>query len=305
MHFPETYNTWRLVPRACLRTLLALLCYGLSSQVASSDGAFRSSQAAESWGLQYHGVLSSGGMIRGKAPVGATLTLNGKAVDVSEEGFFVLGFGRDTSGEQVFEASLPGKPAWRETWQVPERNYQIQRIEGIKQNIMSPSEENLKRIREEVAMTRKARQVKSTQPHYRSDFIWPLSGPITGVYGSQRFYNGEPRRPHFGIDIAAPTGTPVVAPASGVITLSHPDMFYSGGTIILDHGMGVSSTFIHLSRVLVEEGQKISQGDILGEVGAGGRATGPHLDWRINWYDERLDPGLLMQAVPMPKQNKN
>ena len=143
---------------------------------------------------------------------------------------------------------------------------------------------------------RAARTRDSDRRDFLDDFVWPASGPITGIYGSQRFYNGEPRNPHYGVDIAAPTGSPVVAPADGVVTLVHPDMFFSGGTLLIDHGFGVSSTFIHLHRVLVKEGQEVKQGEKIAEIGASGRATGPHLDWRLNWYDERLDPQWFMSA---------
>ena len=130
-------------------------------------------------------------------------------------------------------------------------------------------------------------------------FMWPVEGPISGVYGSQRYYNGEPRRPHFGVDVAAPAGTTVRAPAAGIVTLAQPDLFYSGGTVILDHGYKLSSTFLHMSEVLVQAGDELKAGDIIGAVGATGRATGPHLDWRMNWRDTRIDPQLL--APPMPK----
>jgi murein DD-endopeptidase MepM/ murein hydrolase activator NlpD len=131
-------------------------------------------------------------------------------------------------------------------------------------------------------------------------FHWPLEGPITGVYGSQRVYNDVPGRPHYGVDVAAATGTPITTPAPGLVTLAHPDMFYSGGTVIIDHGYGISSTMMHLSKVLVDVGQEVVPGDIIAEVGASGRATGPHLDWRMNWFKVRIDPQLLVQ--PMGQQ---
>ena len=125
-----------------------------------------------------------------------------------------------------------------------------------------------------------------------------MVGPISGVYGSQRYYNGVPGSPHYGVDIALPTGTPVHAPASGIVTLAEEDLFYSGGTIILDHGYRLSSSFLHLSRISVSVGDEISQGDVLGEIGSSGRATGPHLDWRMSWRNERVDPQLLVPPMP-------
>ena len=160
-----------------------------------------------------------------------------------------------------------------------------------------PPEAVLKRIRHEVAEIKTARDTDSALLAFLSDFQWPLTGRISGVYGSQRIYNGKPGNPHLGVDIAAPTGSPVIAPASGVVTLVHEDMFYSGGTLVIDHGLGLSSTFIHLHKVLVKEGQEIRQGDLIAEIGASGRATGPHLDWRMNWYQERLDPQWFMGAM--------
>lgn len=252
--------------------------------------------------LSYAGDLTPGGMIRGQVVPGASLRLNGNPVAVDDEGRFVLGFDRDAALEQRLEVMLPGSAATLHAlrWTLTPRQFDIQRIEGIPQRIMSPSEADLERIRKETELTRQARAQRSPRQDYAGAFIWPAIGPITGVYGSQRIYNGEPRRPHYGLDIAAPKGTLVLAPAGGRVTLAHEDMFYSGGTIIIDHGMGVSSTFLHLDAVLVEEGDNVAQGHPIGRVGATGRATGPHLDWRMNWQDARLDPQLLMADVPMP-----
>ena len=146
-------------------------------------------------------------------------------------------------------------------------------------------------------MVSTARQHRDKQAYYASGFAWPAKGRISGVYGSQRVLNGEPRRPHYGLDIAAPTGSPVYAPADGLITMTHPDMFYSGGTIILDHGQGLSSTFLHLSEILVEAGVFVKQGDLIGRIGSTGRASGPHLDWRMNWLDRRVNPQPLLPAL--------
>ena len=121
-----------------------------------------------------------------------------------------------------------------------------------------------------------------------------------GVYGSQRFYNGTPGNPHYGVDIARPTGHPVLSPGPGVVTLAEPDLFYSGGTVILDHGYGLNSSFLHMSRIDVKVGDVIKTGDQLGAIGATGRATGPHLDWRMSWFDQRVDPQLLVPPMPKP-----
>jgi murein DD-endopeptidase MepM/ murein hydrolase activator NlpD len=164
--------------------------------------------------------------------------------------------------------------------------------------MVTPPKEVLDRIRNDAAQVRAARATDRAVADFRSGFVWPATGIITGVYGSQRILNGKPRQPHYGIDIAAATGTPVVAPADGVITLAATDHYYTGGTVILDHGHGLSSTFIHLDRVDVAVGDRLEQGQPIGTVGASGRATGPHLDWRINWFDRRLDPAYLVPPMP-------
>ncbi|TVP59618.1 MAG: M23 family metallopeptidase, partial [Halomonadaceae bacterium] len=162
--------------------------------------------------------------------------------------------------------------------------------EGVPQSTVTPSESFYKRIRDEASKVRRAREVDSDREAFLGNYIWPVEGRISGVYGSQRYYNGEPRQPHYGVDVAAPEGTPVKAPADGLVTLAAPDLYFSGGTLLIDHGYGISSTMMHLSKLLVEEGTEVRQGDVVAEVGMTGRATGPHLDWRMNWFGERLDP---------------
>jgi murein DD-endopeptidase MepM/ murein hydrolase activator NlpD len=159
----------------------------------------------------------------------------------------------------------------------------------------------LERIRREGRLVRQARADNDPREDFLQGFIKPLEGPITGVYGSQRVYNGVPKNPHYGLDIARPTGTVVVAPAPGIVKLVHDDMYYSGGTLVLDHGYGLSSSFIHLSGALVKEGQRVEAGDAIAKVGATGRATGPHLDWRVNWFNVRLDPALVLKFFPAAK----
>jgi len=160
----------------------------------------------------------------------------------------------------------------------------------------------LARIRAENARIAEARAVDRAEPMYESGFVWPAVGPISGVFGSQRVLNGEPRRPHYGVDVAAPPGTPVTAPADGVVAIAHPDMYYTGGTVLIDHGHGLTSVYSHLKEVWAKEGALLRQGDPIGSIGATGRATGPHLDWRINWFDQRLDPALLVPPMPAPAQ---
>jgi murein DD-endopeptidase MepM/ murein hydrolase activator NlpD len=183
-----------------------------------------------------------------------------------------------------------------ESIEINASSYDIERVDGLPPSTVSPDPAAAARIMEEARMVATARQHRDKHAYYASGFSWPANGRISGVYGSQRILNGEPRNPHFGLDIAAPEGTDVFAPADGLITLTHPDMLLSGGTIILDHGQGLSSTFLHLSKILVEAGTFVHQGDLIARIGATGRASGPHLDWRMNWLDRRVNPQPLLPA---------
>ena len=171
----------------------------------------------------------------------------------------------------------------------------MQRIEGIKKSIMQPNPKAIARSQQDSKQIKIARKISSDITSFANGFIPPIKGKITGVYGSQRIYNGVPKRPHFGLDYAGNIGDPVKAPASGKILLWVPDMFYSGGTLIIDHGHGVSSTMLHLSKSYVKKGDIVNQGDVIAAVGNSGRVTGPHLDWRINWFDVKIDPALVLK----------
>ena len=254
---------------------------------------------ANDWLLSLEGKRTQGSLLRGQVAPGVTVKLGDRAVRTTPDGFFAVGFGRDAALEQELVLSREGR---NQTVPIAleKREYDIQRIEGVpKRTVEPPPEAVLKRIRREVAEIKAARATDSDRLSFLSDFQWPLTGRISGVYGSQRVYNGKPGRPHYGVDVARPTGTVVVAPADAVVTLVQDDNYYSGGTLILDHGYGVSSTMIHLSEVLVTEGQTVKQGEPAAKVGAGGRATGPHLDWRLNWFEVRLDPVMVV-----PKMNE-
>lgn len=254
--------------------------------------------------IDLQGSLVQGGLVIGKIDdPNSKLSLQGQAVAVASDGVFSLGFDRDAPSTMQLRIEAPNGQSISKELQIKSRDYKIQRIEGISKQIMSPSGADLKRIRAEAAQVRKARAQIKRRKDFAGAFKWPLEGPITGVFGSQRVYNGEPKRPHYGVDVAAPTGTPLTTPAPGVVTLAHDDMFYSGGTLIIDHGYGVSSTLMHLSKVLVKAGDEVKPGDIVAEVGATGRATGPHLDWRMNWYKSRIDPQLLVPAMVASNQS--
>ena len=241
-----------------------------------------------------------GGLIIGKTSPEHKIRFLNRKVRVNTEGKFVVGLGRDAKQRVNLIEVLPNGVERSHTFVVQQREYQEQRINGVPKRTVQVPEKALPRIRKEVKLTKAARKIDSTRQDFLQTFQWPARGIITGVYGSRRFYNGEARRPHYGIDIAAPEGTAVAAPAAGKVTLVHSDMYFSGGTLIVDHGHGLSSTFIHLSKVLVKEGDEVKQGQFIAEIGSSGRATGPHLDWRMNWFDQRLDPQLLMDSLPEP-----
>ena len=244
--------------------------------------------------LSLEGHFSQGGLVTGRTSAGAKVSLNGKMVDVSPSGLFVFGFGRNAADTAVIEIILPDGSRVSRVLKIKQRKYRTQRINGLPKEMVTPSAETLERIREEVRNIRKARSAFTMENHFKSGFIWPSKGRISGVYGSQRILNGQPRRPHLGVDIAAPSGSPVVAASSGRVTLAENDLYFTGGTIIIHHGHGLSTVYSHLSDLVVQKGDVVSRGDLIGKIGSTGRSTGPHLDWRVNWFQERLDPMLLV-----------
>ncbi|WP_245792167.1 M23 family metallopeptidase [Teredinibacter waterburyi] len=237
-----------------------------------------------------------GALLRGQTVPGASVVMGKQKISVDQQGKFVFGLGRDVTGVVTLDISAEGSKTQSFSFPIESRQYDVQHIEGVAQKYVSPAESVLSRIKNENSQVYLARQVHSALDYYQGEFIWPAAGPVTGVYGSQRVFNGVPKRPHYGLDIGAPVGEPVVAPLAGRVSLVHADMYYSGGTLIIDHGAGVSSTFIHLSEILVNEGELVEQGQVIAKIGATGRATGPHLDWRVNWFQTRLDPLLLLPA---------
>lgn len=254
--------------------------------------------AAPAAAVELQGEAVQGGLLTARTVPGAVVTVDGRAVRVSAEGVFLLGFHRDEAGPARIVVTRPDGAVERREVPVRRRVYQEQRVDGLPPAKVTPDAAALARIKKENAQVARARTLDAPRADFLAGFIWPARGIITGVYGSRRILNGEPRRPHFGVDIAASAGTPVRAPAAGVVTLAHPDMFFSGGTLILDHGHGLSSAFLHLRRITVEVGQAVEQGDTIAEVGATGRVTGAHLDWRMNLFGKRLDPALVAGEMP-------
>lgn len=247
--------------------------------------------------LELRGNFEQGSIIVGQTDPAATVRFGEVDLPVSPEGYFVFGLNRDFQSPAQLTLALGAEAETRE-FDVATREYNIQYVEGVPQATVTPPPEVLDRIRREGEIKRAGRAAVSDSAAFASEFIWPLTGPISGTYGSQRVYNGTPGNPHLGVDVARPAGTPIVAPAAGVVTLAEPDMYFEGGLIFLDHGHGMIDVFMHLSEVLVEVGQEVEQGEIIGLVGAGGRATGPHLDWRMYVMGERVDPSNLVGPMP-------
>ncbi len=244
-----------------------------------------------------NGELTQGSLVRGQVEPGSSVQLNGEKVPVNAQGKFVIGFEREAELTHTLTVQEPGSDSEQRQLELTKREYDIQRIDGLEQSMVTPPESVLDRIRTDAAKVARARAGQRNLDAVFTRFIWPAQGPITGVYGSQRVLNGKPSRPHYGVDVGGPTGTTVVAPATGVITMAD-DLYYSGNTIILDHGMGVFSTFLHLNSMTVNVGDTVQRGEQIGTIGATGRATGPHLDWRINLGNKRLDPQLLVSGSP-------
>mgnify|MGYP001423295071 CR=1 FL=1 len=273
--------------RVSCRTWLVLMCVLVT---LATWGRVSAAELAPK--LQGH--FEQGGIVFGQTDPTASVYLNGESVLISPNGHFVIGFGRDETGPVELEVTTAAGDVWQHDYQISARTFDIQRIDGLPQRTVTPDPDVVAEIRKNNEEVWVARQHRTDREDFVGPFIWPAEGRISGVYGSQRILNGNPRTPHYGLDVAAPTGSPVVAPAGGIVRLAHPDMVLSGGTMIIDHGYGFFSTFLHLSAMHVEVGQEVKQGEVVAEVGATGRATGPHLDWRINWGNVRLDPQYLV-----------
>ncbi|WP_372626205.1 M23 family metallopeptidase [Arsukibacterium sp.] len=240
-----------------------------------------------------NGKLIQGSLIRGQVPAGSKVMFNKQPLSVTAQGQFVFGIGRDASLAHQLTVIKPDGTQHIIPLQFQARQYDVQRITGVAQKYVTPPAEVTERIQTDNRKVRAVRNTLSTQTAIFADPYQPAKGRISGVYGSQRVFNGEPRNPHYGLDIAAPVGAPVFAPWDGEVLLAE-DLYYSGFTLIIDHGMGVSSTLMHLHAIDVAVGDRVQRGEKVAEVGATGRVTGPHLDWRINWLQERLDPQLLL-----------
>ena len=244
-----------------------------------------------------NGKFTQGALLRGQAPAGAKVTLNGETVQTNKDGKFVVGFEREAPLQQTLVVKLDNGQEWQQDITLEKREYNIQRIDGLEQKMVSPPAEVSARIKQDNINVANARSGNTDLDALFTRFEWPAKGVISGVYGSQRILNGVPKWPHYGLDIANETGTPVYAPVDGVVTMAD-DLYYSGNTLILDHGMRVFSTFLHMDTITVEVGETVKQGEQIGTIGSTGRSTGPHLDWSINLGKTRLDPQTIISGAP-------
>ena len=248
-----------------------------------------------------HAEVISGFPIEGNLVIAKTkpenkVLFNNQKIQIDDSGIFIFGFHRDEESSSKLVIINSENDQFETIIQPIKREYKIQRINGLKQSMVSPPKELIKKIKSDTKKVKIARSSSAVIGDFTKGFDWPAKGTITGVYGSQRILNDVPKSPHFGIDISVPNGTKVIAPASGTVTLTE-DLYYSGLTVILNHGLNLNSTFLHLSEINVKLGDIVNRGSLIGLSGNTGRSTGPHLDWRMDWNGKRLDPEML--AGPM------
>ncbi len=240
---------------------------------------------------------SQGALVIGKVAPGSRVQYAGRTLRVSGYGSVVFGIGRDERGPlRILVQRADGGSETIDIAVTP-RDWPLERVNGVPPKTVNPPPAIAERIKREQAQVTAARDRDDDRTDFAAPFLWPVQGRISGRFGNARVYNGQPGAGHSGMDIAVPTGTPVKAPAAGVVTFAAPDLYLTGGTVLLDHGYGVSSNFLHLSRIDVKVGDRIAQGQVLGAVGATGRATGPHLHWGMNWFDVRIDPLLVLERT--------
>jgi len=244
--------------------------------------------------VEFNGKFIQGHFIIGKTNPSTKVKIDKKQIRVSKDGYFAFGLSRDRKYDVVITIEENGVKK-KITKRVQKRKYNIQRIDGLEEKMVTPPEEVYERIKKDNKLIAKARAVDTNLDFFKDKFIVPVDDAIiTGVYGSQRILNGKPKWPHYGLDFAQKEGAPVKAMINGTVTMAEPDLYYTGGTLIFDHGHGISTLYMHLNEIFVKKGQKVKQGEVIGTVGSTGRATGAHLDVRLNWFDVRLDPATVL-----------
>ena len=244
--------------------------------------------------IKLQGNFTQGGLVKGNVSSNRQVKFENRNVLINSNGDFVIGFGRDYEEIASLEVRDNNKKWIKKVFNIKKRVYDTQSINGLEKKMVTPPESFYKRIRKENKSIKLVRNLNTEIDYVFQNFIIPLDGIISGVFGSQRILNGKPRRPHYGIDIAAPKGSSVKAPTDSIVRMVEKDLYYTGGTLMLDHGHGVTSVYSHLSMINVKVGDKVLKGQKVAEVGSTGRSTGPHLDWRVNWFNQRLDPALLI-----------
>ena len=248
-----------------------------------------------SFAVTFDGKFIQGSFILGKTEPGSEVFIDKRKVKVTSDGFFVFGLGRDRKYDVVITLNNKDGNKQKIVKKIQKRKYNIQRIDGLEEKKVTPPEEVYERIKRENKWIGEARDIDSNLTFFAKKFIVPVENAIiSGVYGSQRILNGKPKWPHYGLDFAADEGAEIKAMLDGTVTLAEPDLFYTGGTLIFDHGHGISTLYMHMEKILVKKGQKVKQGNIIGTVGSTGRATGAHLDVRLNWFQTRLDPATVL-----------
>jgi murein DD-endopeptidase MepM/ murein hydrolase activator NlpD len=257
--------------------------------------AAQESPAPSDQRIVFPASASQGALVFGKVPAGSVVRYGGRVLQATPYGTVVFGVGRDEVGPLRVEVQRRDGTVEVASIEVTARDWPVERIDGVPPTTVNPPPEIAARIEREQAEVSAARARDDDRTDFVQDFVWPVQGRVSGRFGNQRVYNGTPKAPHSGMDIAAAQDTPVLAPAAGVITFANPDLYLTGGTVLLDHGRGVSSNFLHLSRIDVKVGDRVAQGQVIGAVGATGRATGPHLHWGINWFEVRVDPLLVLE----------
>ncbi|HJO62335.1 MAG TPA: M23 family metallopeptidase [Desulfobacterales bacterium] len=262
-----------------MKKILILLLFFLSNNVLA---------------VEFQGKFMQGHFIIGKTEPDTKVLINEKKVRVTNDGYFVFGIGRDRKYNIVITLNKDGDRQ-KIVKKVFKRKYNIQRIDGLPEEQVTPPEKVYARIKKENKLIGSARNIDSNLTHFKNKFTVPVENIIiTGVYGSQRILNGKPKRPHYGLDFAADEGTKIKAMLDGTVTLAETGLYYTGGTLMFDHGHGISTLYMHMQKIFVKKGQKIKQGDVIGTVGSTGRATGAHLDVRLNWFQTKLDPETVL-----------
>jgi murein DD-endopeptidase MepM/ murein hydrolase activator NlpD len=248
--------------------------------------------------LRCAGAFQQGGAALCRTLPGARIVVDGEDRGAADaNGWAVIGFDRDSPAESVVEARAGGQSA-REAFAVLPRAFDVQRVDGLPPQTVTPTDPAvLARIAREREIKNIGFASRAEVEGWLDGFIWPVEGRISSSWGNQRILNGEPRSPHYGVDIAMPTGTPIRAPASGVVSLAEPDLHFEGGLVLIDHGQGLISMYLHMSRLDVRAGEAVAQGQVIGAVGSSGRTTGPHLCWRLKWRDRNLDPAFAILGL--------